>query len=291
MIKKLTKIFFFIAIIWPISGQAALLYLENSDSQAIVGRDLSLQIKLDTQGQDINALEGDLFLPAGLQVSNIYNNNSLVSLWVDEPINDNGQIHFSGIMPGGFIGSGNLFKIVVKFSVASAQDFYFNNLQAYLNDGSGTQTDITSQNISINFIVSEQEQGIEVKIRDNIAPENFVPIIKRLDQIEPGIFFLVFDTKDKNSGIDYYEVREGWGTYVLATSPYRLKNQNLGEDIFVKAVDKTGNERVVKVLAFYPKFWYQKYQFYGIIIFALVVIWLAHKKKLTYARKSNKNKK
>lgn len=60
-----------------------------------------------------------------------------------------------------------------------------------------------------------------------------------------GKYFLVFATQDKGSGISHYEVCEGGKRKcAIAESPYLLQNQKLNQKIFVKAVDKNGNEYI-----------------------------------------------
>ena len=51
-------------------------------------------------------------------------------------------------------------------------------------------------------------------------------------------------------GIARYEVCEGSKRKcALAESPYLLKNQKLNKNIFIKAVDKNGNERIAMIAA------------------------------------------
>lgn len=51
-------------------------------------------------------------------------------------------------------------------------------------------------------------------------------------------------SNDKQTGIDYYEVKEGEGNWVKTESPYLLKDQARQSVIQVKAVDKASNERI-----------------------------------------------
>jgi hypothetical protein len=71
---------------------------------------------------------------------------------------------------------------------------------------------------------------------------------------------VTFSTTDKQTGIDYYEVRETdergnipgtreapqW-TRVPANEPYVLLDQNLESLVEVRAVDKAGNERIASL--------------------------------------------
>ena len=72
---------------------------------------------------------------------------------------------------------------------------------------------------------------------------------------------VVFNTTDKQTGIDHYKVIEEpiskfaafeWGRanapWIVARSPYQLKDQSLNSTIRVKAVDKAGNEYVATLL-------------------------------------------
>lgn len=288
-IKYLFIIFFFI-LLWPKDSQAVVLSIESKASTLPSVKDAELVINIDTEQQNINALEGDLVLPANIKVNNIFDSSEIISFWVEKPAINGTAIHFSGITPGGFKGRGILFRVIVRSDIEQQTIFKFANLQSLLNDGLGTAVNISGTNFYLNFVSDTSVAPVEISISDHELPENFTPIISRLDEIESGIFFLVFDTQDKGTGIDHYEVREGWRRYQKAVSPYRLRNQKLNEDVFVKAVDKMGNERIVKVLAFYPKAWYEKIEFYAIILFVLVVLFVLYKKKIVHVKSSNKNK-
>jgi len=49
--------------------------------------------------------------------------------------------------------------------------------------------------------------------------------------------------------------------------------------IYVKAVDKTGNERIAVVFPRYPLKWYEKYLFWIIIIIVVLVYYVFRKIK------------
>ena len=61
---------------------------------------------------------------------------------------------------------------------------------------------------------------------------------------------MAFSTTDPQSGIDHYEILEGSDTvWHNATSPYRLTDQSLSSNIYIRAVDGAGNFRVVELPA------------------------------------------
>jgi len=86
---------------------------------------------------------------------------------------------------------------------------------------------------------------------DTSLPEEFE---LEFTEIE-GKNYLVFITKDKTSGVEYYEVKEGKGSFAKAISPYLLKDQNLRSAIEVRAIDGAGNKRIVKFTPTFKIIW------------------------------------
>ena len=113
---------------------------------------------------------------------------------------------------------------------------------------------------------------------DKELPEDFNPTIERVPNIFDGKYFIVFATQDKKSGINNYMIREGtWGWFSTVESPYLLKNQTLDRKIFIKAVDKAGNERIVVLNARNQAPWYREYYVLGIILLIAVLLFLLKK--------------
>jgi hypothetical protein len=146
-----------------------------------------------------------------------------------------------------------------------------------LNDGQGSEakTEITP----FNMVVAEAgETPPPPSVVDNDPPESFAPELGRDLNIFEGKWFLVFATQDKGSGIDRYEAEERKtdkvddGQWKTAESPYVLQDQTLGSYVFVKAVDKKGNQRVAFWAPQQPKIvWYKNYLIWCIIIAALFI--------------------
>ncbi|MFM2381355.1 MAG: hypothetical protein RLZZ76_122, partial [Candidatus Parcubacteria bacterium] len=96
---------------------------------------------------------------------------------------------------------------------------------------------------------------------DSLPPEAFSIVLERTTNAYSNNYFVVFNTTDKQSGIDHYEVIEeplssnnlfGWGAetapWVTARSPYVLEDQSLNSTIRVKALDKAGNEYIAVLI-------------------------------------------
>lgn len=292
---KKKYLFLFCLIIWscPQVVGAVVFSVHSKNTVLPTEQKVEIAVVIDTQQEYINALEGDLLVPSDIIVADILDSSEVLSFWVEKPKYSDAKIHFSGMTPGGFSGEGLLFRIIVQAKKDQEVNFVLTDLQALLNDGQGTATRAEAVGLKVNFVSTKDTstESVSVAISDREMPESFTPIISRLDQIEPGIFFLVFDTQDKGTGIDHYEVREGWRFYEEASSPYRLKNQKLNDDIYVKVFDKAGNQRVVKVLAFNKKYWYEKIEFYGIILVVIFAYFILKKKLQPHAiRNTNKKK-
>lgn len=223
---------------------------------------------LDGQGQAIAALDTDIVLPNGLELVDIRDGNSIVSLWVERPLQTANSISFSGAIPGGFAGDrGELVILVVKATQPGDLKITTENTQILLNDGLGTEADILPGPIIVTA-VSGAEVTPYVAPEDGDRPESFVPLIAQHGDL--GGWVAIFSTQDKGSGLDHYEVREGRFGWSLASSPYLLSDQRLHHDIYIRAIDRAGNERIEKVEAPAGHLWYLSPIFWGILLIAIV---------------------
>ena len=111
---------------------------------------------------------------------------------------------------------------------------------------------------------------------DRELPESFTPLMGSNPDIFNGKYFLVFNTVDKQSGIDHYEIQESLrkggdeSKWIRAESPHQLSDQTLRSFIIVKAVDKAGNFRIETLSLGNPQQFYQSIMFWVIIILILI---------------------
>jgi hypothetical protein len=223
-------------------------------------------IEVDTGMEDINALEGTLVLPESLRVREIQTGTSVILMWVEEPHQTGNALTFAGITPGGFEGSYPVFTIHGVFTKEELEQVRFESVVALKNDGTGERAPVT---MSLSLVAFKADAEL---------PEEFTPIIATDPNIFDGKYFLVFATQDKSSGISRYEVREGrWGWFREAESPYLLEAQKLNQDVYVKAIDNTGNERVAVVPARVYSTWWENYGLFAILILMVLVVF-AYKK-------------
>jgi len=269
-LKSLAFLFSVSLALMPIRTSAAQLELAAQTQEIGMGQSFQVDLILDTENQDINALEGKIIFPQDLlEIKKINDGNSIINLWIDKPKSTSAsQIAFSGIVPGGYDSSqGLIFSITFLAKKEGGGVIEFNGIKALQNDGLGTEASLTASNYQ--FLISQEVPTPQITaplIEDHDLPEEFTPQIAADPAIFDNKYFLVFATQDKGSGIDHYEVCEGRKKCVTAESPYLLQNQRLDQQILVKALDKNGNERVVMLPA--PKLlpWYRNCSFFVILI-------------------------
>ena len=278
-IPKLKLILLLIACFLSLSASAhaAELNLISQTHEINVGQQFQIDVILNTEGESINAVEGKIVFPAELlELKEIRDGNSSINFWIEKPhSSQSGVIVFSGITPGGLLGPKELlFSVVFRAKKEGSGTIQTDGFRVLRNDGEGTPANIKIS--PLQFSISQKSSPISPaieSIKDTEFPEDFKPIIASDPSIFDGKYFLVFVTQDKISGIANYKVREGkWGWFNVAESPYLLIHQSLDRKIFVKAVDKNGNERIAVVEPRYSIKWYENYWIWIIIIILGVII-------------------
>lgn len=235
--------------------------------------EFAVSVFLNTNGEPINALEGEIVYPANLlELKEVRDGNSVINLWIEKPHSVAGNtIVFSGITPGGYNGDhGLLLTAIFRTKTSGSGAVVLSKTAALVADGAGTPAPMStgSFNFSVSSVLFDQSQQLPAA-PDMVAPEKFIPSISHSPDIFNGQYFIAFATQDKGTGIDHYEVCEGdKNTCVTAGSPYLLLNQELNKTVFVKAFDKSGNEQVATVAAPNPEF------NYGVILFIAAVLFL-----------------
>jgi len=269
-------------------AEAAQLNLISQVQEVGVDQQLKVDLILNTESKEINAIEGNIVFPLDLlELKEIRDGNSIINFWVDKPqmdanINTNkGGIRFSGITPSGYLGERGLILLMVFTAKKEGRAIVqITGGKTLLNDGKGTAANLTTSSLSL-AVISE---SISVPSRitalpDTEPPEIFKPEIAKDAELFNGKYFLVFATQDKGSGVAAYAIHESTRikklidtkSWAEAESPYVLKDQELRSYIYVKAVDKAGNERIALLEPRYPMKWYENYENWIIIIIAIAI--------------------
>ncbi len=300
----LFSIFYFL---FSLQASAASLNLVSPVPEIGTGQEFRVDLMLDTESQDVNATQGKIVFPKNsLELKEIIDGNSVINLWVEKPklyiLNSESYVSFSGVIPGGFSGvlspyykgekPGKVFSLVFVAKTEGIGSIEIKDAKVLLNDGKGTPAELRIMNYELRIMglpIPNSQFLIPDSKKDADPPELFTPEISRDPNIFNGRWFLVFAAQDKGSGIDYYAIHESARTkeaarintkdWTVVESPYILKDQKLRSYIYIKAVDKAGNERFA-VLP--PKFapWYKKpivdiiLGLIGLIVLLLIVRWL-----------------
>lgn len=241
-----------LSLFTPVYSYAA--SMKASSGSTIRAGDTSvIEVYVDTEGQQINSVEGSIILSdehqGNFQIQDISLAQSSFTLWPRKPsLESNHTISFVGGVPGGVIGDRILlFKVIVKINAPGAFTISPNNMQAYLHDGLGTALPIPVKNSVITVgeaDTSPQNKWEEIVSNDNQAPNPFVVELIQDANLFEGKKFISFETTDGESGISHYEVREGTYPSVRTGTTYVLIDQKSHQDIIVTAYDKAGNFQV-----------------------------------------------
>lgn len=281
MFRFLTPLFFSVVVLYaPLSAVAATLYFDPNTTSLNKGETVVLTLRLDTTSDEcINAVDATIHLDPGLQIEDVSTGNSIFTLWAQQPTfsNDNKTISFAGGIPNGYCGriegdpkhTNILMETVIRAPSFSIGDSgaagerrvrFDESTHGYLNDGRGTQIALNTINstISVSDSYFDGPDAWLERVREDVeSPKQFSITLTQDPSAFKGKYFIVFNTTDKQTGIDHYEVMEeplseldlfNWGgvdaPWVEVTSPYVLTDQSLNSTIRVRAIDKAGNEYV-----------------------------------------------
>lgn len=273
------SILIFTCLAAPVDLKAAQLYLVGEEKVGVNG-DILLNLVLETD-QSVNAIEGEITFPNNLlQVKDIRTANSVINFWVDGPKIDGQKINFSGITPGGvWAKTAPVFSIILHSTQKGEAVIDLTNAKVLLNNGEGTPLALEVKPFKLQIIPGLISQLIPELSDDQDPPESFQPIIGRDSNLLDGKNFIAFTAVDKNSGVAGYQVKEVkyrplyyFTAWQKAGSPYLLSDQTLTSYVYVKAVDRLGNERIVKLNPQLQINWYENIWFWVIII--LVILFL-----------------
>ena len=274
---------------------AAELYLESSQPEYAPNETFSLEIRLNVSSpENVTAIESYIkYNKQDLKAVEFLTGNSIL-MFIETPKihQEQGIVSFSGIIPGGYTGrlpgdpgESNLLGRIIfqaqKTINPETNIHFLDNSRVLLDDGKEAKTNLVFKPLEIK--ISSQEVVFNplndwdtIKEEDKIPPEEFKPEIVKID----NQYFLVFNSQDKQSGIDHYEVATlketllgqliPVGNFEKGESPYLLNESDLDKIIEVKSIDKAGNERIVILNPQAQIKWYKNYWLWGIILLGII---------------------
>jgi hypothetical protein len=257
------------------TAHAARIYLSPSEGQLQVGGTLPIDVRLDNEGECVNAAEVYLRYPLETLVpADVSRGNSIFTLWVSPPEakEDYGVVSFVGGIPGGYCGripgdpgrSNILATVIFKMNsstppgaATNASVGFLPETKILLNDGLGTEAKLSVEGatLTVGGNTTGTDKWAASLAADKTPPENFAVSLYKDSGLFAGNYFIVFSTVDKQTGLDHYEVWESDkrgrdpisgspAVWHRINSPYQLRDQKLSAIVKVKAIDKAGNERL-----------------------------------------------
>ena len=264
---------------------AVQILLDTTENTQNLSDTFYVPVRIDTQEECINAVSVEVaYNPEEISIQDVSTGDSVLTLWTQFPLiqkhegKEIGRVLFEGGIPGGYcgrvIGDPGQTNILAKLVVTGVRQQEFATetsrvsqivlgpgTKAYRHDGSGTEAQLTLAGSTLLLTYSSSSPNnlwLSDVREDTIAPELFEITLVEGPSVGSNKHYIAFNTTDKQSGIDHYEVLEtdpdrfgflAWtpreSYWLIATSPYELRDQNLHSKILVKAVDKNGNERIV----------------------------------------------
>ncbi len=329
---------FLVIVLGATKAEAASLYIDPAFPKLQMGDAVELSVRLDTNEAEeecINAVDAVIRYSENLAPVDVSIGDSIFSVWVEQPKIDkqNRTITFAGGVPNGYCGrvpgdprlTNSIAKLIFRapgFTIGAAAGTstatveFLPETMAYLNDGFGTKADLAMFGASIEMGDKPGAELVdpwrEAVVTDTIGPAPFSITIEKIPN-ENGKYYAIFNTTDKQTGIDQYQVMEepiedrfsfNWGRadapWVTTRSPHLLKDQSLNSTIYIKAIDKAGNEYIAtlvpeQAMSTVPVENVVLYGVLGFLLFVLLVavaligrkLWLRRKEKIAETTSTN----
>ena len=248
--KKIILIsFLFIFLVCAKNASAALVSVKLSDQNINVGDTVSAELILNTEGKETNVIEGNINIigAENIEIKDISTADSAINNWVRNPSvsSANNDISFTGGAPGGFNGDEiRLFKIYFTAKKSGELKFLPSQINVYANDGKATLLNIKLNDLTFN--INQSIGLVKNEWKDTLKKDTQAPSDIRAEfGQDPSVYdnkkFVIFSAIDKESGLDYFEVKEGDRSLVRTSGAYVLQNQEMSEPLIVFAFDKSGN--------------------------------------------------
>ena len=149
-------------LLLPLIVEGATLYLTPQSQTVYQGDSFIVEVRINTEDEEINAVEVGLTFPGDLlEVVDFSKGNSILQLFATEPKIQNGEISFLGGVPGGFNGEGLLAKIsFLGKEIRKSKISFKETSQVLLNDGKGTPAELTL--LEGNYEIIKKPEGLPI---------------------------------------------------------------------------------------------------------------------------------
>jgi len=231
-------------------------FLIEAPKNAIVGDEVKINVFIDPEGQNINALSGVLNIdPTKAKVERVINGNSAVLFWVDGPTiqQKSNSVEFSGITPGGIESKSYILSVIVTLLSPGKILLSIQDPHILKNDGKGTEILVTPTTTQLDVLKGDSHARVVVD--DTSKPEAFTLSINNSEDVFNNAQVVVFATQDKGVGVDHYEYASTWvlspnnDDWKVVTSPAEIPSFDIYKKIYIKAIDREGNFEISTISA------------------------------------------
>lgn len=237
------------------TANAASIYFTSSSQNFYTDDTFIVEARMESFEDEINVIDGSFSFNADvLRIKELSTGGSVFSLWAEQPSfsNEEGIVRFVGGVPDGFQGgNGLILKAIFLAATEGKSNIVFSNDTAvFLSDGKGTRAVLTKTPLFISIAAKPKaappkDEWRSSKEKDIVKPEFVEATISRDSRLFNNQYFVSFFATDADSGVAYYEIKEGDGDFKRVQSPYILPDQTLTTKITIKVVDNTGNETII----------------------------------------------
>ncbi len=145
--------------------EAATLYLLPESQNLNIGQEFFIDVKVNSEGNFINAVQTNITLPANIEITEITKQNSIFNFWIEDPnISENkNQLNFVGGTAKGVSGESlQILRLNCKAIGTGAGTIEMSEAVVTANDGKGTNILSTLENIDISV-------GLNIQTTNNTA--------------------------------------------------------------------------------------------------------------------------
>ncbi|MBI2550759.1 hypothetical protein HYV73_00220 [Candidatus Uhrbacteria bacterium] len=213
-----------------------------------IGATTTVDVVIDTHGESVNAIEGELSYPVlQLLPGVVQTGSSLNALWIERPSAEDGRIPFAAMIPGGFTGVGTLFSISFDTLQSGDVSLTLGSVRMLGSDGGATPV---TRDASMEVAVTSK-QGLPAPVADHQ-----LPTIETIQQIpgtqategHPLVSVRAFDAQTGIASIEYQETDgepPSDTSWVKGGDVYQPSRA--GKTVYIRVTDAAGNVKMSSV--------------------------------------------
>lgn len=284
--RLLAVLFCFVFLLgYSSDAEAASLYIDPAFNTLSRGDSATLAVRLNVDkqaGECVNVVDATIHYSSNIELVDVSIGDSIMSIWPERPVinRESRTVTFAGGIPNGYCGrvegdprlTNVLAEVVVRspgmiisggdVDNTKAELYFDESATVLLNDGRGTPAQLMTYGAQFELLKkpgNELRNDWQDEVNADVTPPEEFSIF--MFQNPNGKYSIAFETTDKQTGIDRFEVIEEpfstvsafkWGRadapWIETRSPYVLEDQTLNSVIRVKAVDKAGNEYIATLM-------------------------------------------